>query len=64
MNTTKKHLTLLLLGMIIILPLVTTSCFKKGSEDPFISMYTRKARITGEWEIDSLKLGKLEVMMK
>jgi len=54
MNTTKKHLTLLLLGMIIILPLFTTSCFKKGSEDPFISIYTRKARVTGEWIISDL----------
>jgi len=54
MNTTKKHLTLVLLGMIIALPLVTTSCFKKGSEDPFFSIYTRKARVTGEWTISSM----------
>ncbi|MDD2387936.1 MAG: hypothetical protein PHP52_14270, partial [Bacteroidales bacterium] len=54
MNTTKKHLTLILLGMIIILPIFTTSCFKKGSEDPFLSMYTRKARVTGEWQIQAL----------
>jgi hypothetical protein len=54
MNTTKKHLTLILLGMIIVLPLVTTSCFKKGSEDPFFSMYTRKARVTGEWTMSSI----------
>ena len=54
MNTTKKHLTLVLLGMIIVLPLITTSCFKKGSEDPFFSIYTRKARVTGEWTISSL----------
>ena len=54
MNTTKKHLTLVLLGMIIILPIFTTSCFKKGSEDPFLSIYTRKARVTGEWQIQSL----------
>ncbi|MDD2635234.1 MAG: hypothetical protein PHW82_07010 [Bacteroidales bacterium] len=55
MNTTKKHLTLVLLGMIIILPIFTTSCFKKGSEDPFLSIYTRKARVTGKWQIDYLK---------
>lgn len=55
MNTTKKHLTLVLLGMIIILPIFTTSCFKKGSEDPFFSIYTRKARVTGEWQINYLK---------
>ncbi len=54
MNTTKKHLTLLLLGMIIILPFFTTSCLKKGAEDPFISIYTRKARVTGNWTISAL----------
>lgn len=54
MNATKKHLTLVLLGLIIILPIFTTSCFKKGSEDPFVSIYTRKARVIGEWEIQSL----------
>ncbi len=54
MNRTKKHLTLALLGMIIVLPLVTTSCFKKGSEDPFFSIYTRKARVTGEWTLSSM----------
>lgn len=53
MNT-KRHLSLVLLGMIIVLPLLTTSCFKKGEEDPFFSMYTRKARIVGTWEITGL----------
>jgi hypothetical protein len=52
MNT-KRHLSLVLLGMIIVLPLLTTSCFKKGEEDPFFSMYTRKARVTGEWKISN-----------
>ncbi|MDD3687494.1 MAG: hypothetical protein PHE56_12095, partial [Bacteroidales bacterium] len=52
MNT-KRHLSLVLLGMIIVLPLLTTSCFKKGDEDPFFSMYTRKARVTGEWTISN-----------
>lgn len=52
---TKRHLSLLLLGMIIVLPLLTTSCFKKGEEDPFFSMYTRKARVTGEWTISNMK---------
>lgn len=51
MNT-KKHLSLVILGMIIILPLFTTSCFKKGEEDPFFSIYTRKARVTGVWALD------------
>ncbi len=54
MNT-KRHLSLVLLGMIIVLPLLTTSCFKKGEEDPFFSIYTRKARVTGEWTITNMK---------
>lgn len=46
----KKQLTFVLLGMIIILPMITTGCFKKGEDDPFISIYTRKARMTGTWK--------------
>ncbi|HPX75445.1 MAG TPA: hypothetical protein PLW77_02555 [Bacteroidales bacterium] len=49
----KKYLSLVLLGMIIILPLFTTSCFKKGDEDPFFSIYTRKARVTGRWTLSN-----------
>ncbi|MDD3860760.1 MAG: hypothetical protein PHW83_11220 [Bacteroidales bacterium] len=54
MNT-KKHLSLVLLGMIIVLPLLTTSCFKKGEDDPFFSIYTRKARVTGKWNITNMQ---------
>lgn len=54
MNT-KKHLSLVLLGMIIVLPLLTTSCFKKGEDDPFFSIYTRKARVTGKWDITNMQ---------
>ncbi|MDR2009819.1 MAG: hypothetical protein LBQ22_04990 [Bacteroidales bacterium] len=46
----KKRLTLVVLGIIIMLPVVTTGCFKKGNEDPFMSMYTRKARMAGTWK--------------
>lgn len=28
-----------------------SSCLKKGEEDPFISLRTRKVRITGEWKV-------------
>lgn len=31
---------------------LTTSC-KKGENDPFLSLSTRKARITGEWKVSS-----------
>lgn len=53
MNT-KRHLSLVLLGMIIVLPLLTTSCFKKGEEDPFFSIYTRKARVIAEWDVTEM----------
>ncbi|MDL2261897.1 hypothetical protein LJC11_00135 [Bacteroidales bacterium OttesenSCG-928-I21] len=46
----KKRLTLITLGIILILPMITTGCFKKGEEDPFMSMYTRKARMVGKWK--------------
>ncbi|HNW99159.1 MAG TPA: hypothetical protein PKK00_12185 [Bacteroidales bacterium] len=41
-----KIALLMLLAAVIILP----SC-KKGENDPFLSLKTRKARITGEWEL-------------
>lgn len=31
---------------------LTTSC-KKGENDPFLSLSTRKARLTGEWKVSS-----------
>lgn len=30
-----------------------TGCLKKGDDDPFISLQTRKARICGEWKLVS-----------
>jgi len=54
MNT-KKHLSLVLLGMIVVLPLLTTSCFKKGEDDPFFSIYTRKKRVIGKWDITNME---------
>lgn len=33
--------------------LFASGCLKKGEEDPFISIKTRKARITGEWKLVS-----------
>lgn len=54
MNT-KRYLSLVLMGIVIILPFVTTSCFKKGEEDPFVSIYTRKARITGKWNVSEME---------
>lgn len=33
---------------------MTPSCLKKGENDPFLSLSSRNARITGTWELSSL----------
>lgn len=53
MNT-KKQFTFIVLGMIMILPILNTGCFKKGEDDPFVSMYTRKARMAGTWKFEEV----------
>jgi hypothetical protein len=45
---TKRFTILIVLSLVMVLPFIN-GCLKKGEEDPFISMYTRKARVTGEW---------------
>jgi len=50
MNTKKSTILLVLLSAII-LPLFT-GCFGVGEDDPFISLRTRKARMTGNWEVN------------
>jgi len=47
----KNFTSLILLTLVVVLPMLS-GCFKKGSEDPFFSMYTRKARITGLWTVN------------
>ncbi len=50
MKNRKKSL-ILFFAVIIAIPALN-SC-KKGSEDPFLSLKTRKARLTGEWVLQS-----------
>jgi len=50
---TKRHLILLLLVGLLVIPLLNTSCTKRGEDDPFFSLYTRKARVTGEWTVNT-----------
>ncbi len=51
-----KSISNLLLGALILCPLFfTTSCLKKGDEDPGISLRCRKARLTGTWNLTELK---------
>ncbi|MBI2968268.1 MAG: hypothetical protein HYY40_10720, partial [Bacteroidetes bacterium] len=42
---------------IIFLSTVFISCFKKGEDDPFISLRTRKARIVGNWNVVEYSFG-------
>ncbi len=51
----KRHISLGLIVIVIVLPLITTSCLKKGEEDPFVSIYTRKARLTGKWNVSTME---------
>ncbi len=46
----KKSTILLVLLSVVILPLFT-GCFGVGEDDPFISFRTRKARVTGNWDV-------------
>jgi len=44
-------LSMLLIGATVIL----NSC-KKGEDDPFITLHSRKARLTGEWKLTEMSL--------
>jgi hypothetical protein len=44
--------TLIALTTVIALGSIVTSC-KKGENDPFLSLRTRKARVVGEWKVVS-----------
>ncbi|MDR2835017.1 MAG: hypothetical protein LBV69_02275 [Bacteroidales bacterium] len=50
MNAIKK-LTLITIGIILIFPLINTGC-KKGEDDPFLSLRSRKARVAGTWKFN------------
>ncbi|MGD1846585.1 MAG: hypothetical protein ACFB10_14450 [Salibacteraceae bacterium] len=47
-----KHSTLLHLLLIVLLIGSSTAC-KKGEDDPFLSLRSRKARVEGTWIIDN-----------
>jgi hypothetical protein len=58
-----KPLVILILAVLIIAPFMQ-SC-KKGDGDPFFSIYSRKARVAGDWKIskltDNLAYGKITI---
>ena len=43
----------ILLSAIILSSVVFEGCFKKGPDDPFISLHSRKARLVGDWTISA-----------
>ena len=45
--------TIIFLSAIILSSITFEGCFKKGPDDPFISLRTRKARVVGDWTISS-----------
>lgn len=45
----KPKISTILLLLFFVFPF--SSCMKKGEEDPFFSLRSRKARLTGEWEV-------------
>lgn len=47
--------TILLLAFAITGAIVFDACLKKGEDDPFLSLRSRKARVVGDWEIVSYK---------
>lgn len=46
---------ILLILFAITSTIVFDSCLKKGEDDPFLSLKSRKARVAGDWEVVSFK---------
>ena len=38
-----------------LLTILLNSCFKKGEDDPFVSLRTRKDRVAGKWMVTSIQ---------
>ncbi|MFI5164366.1 MAG: hypothetical protein ACHQHP_03860 [Bacteroidia bacterium] len=45
--------TVFFLSAIILSSIAFEGCFKKGPDDPFISLHTRKGRVVGDWTVSS-----------
>jgi hypothetical protein len=48
---TKTFTISIILALLMVLPFIN-GCIKKGEDDPFLSIYTRKARVTGDWTLN------------
>ncbi|HLP39836.1 hypothetical protein [Lacibacter sp.] len=45
---------LLRIGLLFSIVVFLDSCFKKGEDDPFVSLRTRKDRVAGKWRVTSI----------
>ncbi|NCU04751.1 MAG: hypothetical protein GXC73_12265 [Chitinophagaceae bacterium] len=45
---------LLRIWILFSLLILLDSCFKKGEDDPFVSLRTRKDRVAGKWKVSSI----------
>ncbi|MBN2668663.1 MAG: hypothetical protein JXR60_05470 [Bacteroidales bacterium] len=49
----KKFRIVSLLLLVVVMSTVLEGCFRKGEEDPFVSLKSRKARITNTWDFST-----------
>lgn len=57
----KKRISFLLLATLILTLPLLSGCTKKGEEDPFISLRSRKDRIVGKWMIKEYALSYTDI---
>lgn len=58
----KKSSIYLTVILIALYGFTFSGCFKKGDEDPFFSLRTRKARLIGEWDITEWKVDGVSIL--
>ncbi len=49
----KRAISFIIISVIMLTGL--NSCFKKGENDPFVSLLTRKARLKGDWQLSNME---------
>lgn len=52
---TYTNFRIIVIAMVLLsFPILMTSCFRVGDDDPFVSIYSRKARVVGKWEVSEI----------